>query len=54
MSMRVKFPVGPTHPLFLNNIIFLMIIFSCNDMISFNSNLLIYLYYIGFALLVKD
>ncbi len=36
--------------LFFNNYIFLMIIFSCNDMIIFNSNLLIYLYYIGFAL----
>jgi hypothetical protein len=28
-----------------------MIIFFCNDMIVFNSNLLIYFYYIGFALL---
>jgi len=27
-----------------------MIIFSCSDMIIFDSNLLIYFYYIGFAL----
>jgi hypothetical protein len=36
--------------LFFGSIIFLMIIFFSDDMIDFNSNLLIYHYYIGFAL----